>query len=82
MAFHVAVYEATSEEDFAAFGSLVRQYTQWCAHRYIDYPGIVDMAFNHQSLDAELNDLTRPSKARRKPSVISGERVRKPTIPV
>jgi GNAT superfamily N-acetyltransferase len=55
----VAVHEAASKEDFTEFGLLVRQYTQWCADRYKDYPGFVDAAFNYQSLDTELSDLSR-----------------------
>ncbi|MEP7209478.1 MAG: GNAT family N-acetyltransferase [Alphaproteobacteria bacterium] len=53
----VAIREACSADDYAAFGRLVRQYVEWCRERYADKPRLVEMAFGYQDLDRELERL-------------------------
>ncbi len=56
MAEEIAV--ATTNEDYAAFGELVREYWDWLQTRYADLPGFVDAMGGHQALDAELRSLS------------------------
>ena len=51
------IREASSEEDSAAFGELIREYVGWCRERYCDMPWLIEMAFSYQSLDSELGTL-------------------------
>ena len=51
------IREASSEADYAAFGTLVRQYVDWCRMRYRDDPGLIEAAFGYQDLDRELGRL-------------------------
>lgn len=51
------IREAQSAEDFDAFARLITLYVEWCRERYKDMPWLVDMAFGHQALDNELEDL-------------------------
>jgi ribosomal protein S18 acetylase RimI-like enzyme len=63
----VTIHEATSLLDVAAFGGLISEYVAWCRERYKNDPWLVDMAFSHQGLDAELlklNDLYGPPNGR------------------
>jgi hypothetical protein len=54
----VTISEALSTDDYDAFGQLLREYVKWCRERHrADYPWLMDLAFGHQSLDSELNDL-------------------------
>ena len=52
-----SVYHAASEADYAAFGALVREYTEWCRARFAHDSWMVDLAFSHQALDRELETL-------------------------
>jgi ribosomal protein S18 acetylase RimI-like enzyme len=49
---------ATTDDDYAAFGVLIREYWQWLQARYGDLPGFVDAVGGHQALDEELNSLS------------------------
>jgi GNAT superfamily N-acetyltransferase len=51
------IREASGEEDYAAFGELIREYVGWCRERYRDMPWLIEMAFSYQSLDQELAKL-------------------------
>ena len=48
---------ASSPADYDAFGTLIREYVEWCRVRYADNRWIVDMAFGQQALDKELAEL-------------------------
>lgn len=48
------IHEATSPLEVAAFGGLISEYVAWCRERYRNDPWLVEMAFSHQGLDAEL----------------------------
>ena len=48
---------ATTEDDYAAFGDLIREYWGWLQARYSDLPGFIDAVGGHQALDAELSSL-------------------------
>jgi GNAT superfamily N-acetyltransferase len=49
--------EASTEGDYDAFGTLIREYEVWLHQRYAKVPGLIDGVRNHQALDAELADL-------------------------
>jgi GNAT superfamily N-acetyltransferase len=49
---------ATTDDDYAAFGALIREYWQWLQDRYADLPGFVDAVGGHQALEAELGSLS------------------------
>ena len=52
------ISEALSADDYDTFGELLREYVEWCRERHrADYPWLMDLAFGHQSLDWELDDL-------------------------
>ena len=51
------IQEATSPLEIAAFGGLISEYVAWCRERYKHEPWLVEMAFSHQGLDAELQKL-------------------------
>jgi ribosomal protein S18 acetylase RimI-like enzyme len=51
------IYRASSDADYAAFGALVREYADWCRARFAHEAWMIELAFNHQSLDSELNSL-------------------------
>lgn len=53
----LTIHEATTTLDIAAFGGLISEYVAWCRERYKNEPWLVDMAFSHQGLDAELLNL-------------------------
>ncbi|WP_291208573.1 GNAT family N-acetyltransferase [Hyphomonas sp.] len=53
-----AIHEATSPLEIAAFGGLISEYVAWCRERYRNDSWLVEMAFSHQGLDAELMALT------------------------
>ena len=53
----MSIVRATSAEDYAAFGVLVREYVDWCRARYRHDAWFVDQALSHQSLDRELDQL-------------------------
>jgi GNAT superfamily N-acetyltransferase len=48
---------ASTPVAYEAFGTLIREYVEWCRARYVDKPWIVDMAFGQQALEKELADL-------------------------
>jgi ribosomal protein S18 acetylase RimI-like enzyme len=50
----LTIHEAASPLEIAAFGGLISEYVAWCRERYRDEPWLVDLAFSHQGLDAEL----------------------------
>lgn len=50
---------ATTDDDYAAFGDLIREYWEWLHSRYSDLPGFIDAVAGHQALDAELSSLRR-----------------------
>ncbi|MEX1252493.1 MAG: GNAT family N-acetyltransferase [Hyphomonas sp.] len=54
----ITIHEAASPLEVAAFGGLISEYVAWCRERYRDDPWLVEMAFSHQGLDAELAALT------------------------
>jgi len=49
---------ASTDEDYATFGDLVREYWIWLKDRYSDLPGFIDSVGGHQALDAELSSLS------------------------
>lgn len=49
--------EAVSDADYVGFGELIAEYVAWCRERYASDQWLVDMAFSHQSLDRELEQL-------------------------
>jgi GNAT superfamily N-acetyltransferase len=53
----VDIHLASSETDYAAFGALVREYADWCRARFAHEAWMIELAFSHQSLDRELEDL-------------------------
>jgi len=57
MAETITIHEAKGPLEVAAFGGLISEYTAWCRERYKDDPWLVEMAFSHQGLDAELLNL-------------------------
>ncbi len=63
----VTIREASSPLEVAAFGGLISEYVAWCRERYKNEPWLVEMAFSHQGLDAELlklSDLYGPPNGR------------------
>ena len=48
---------ATTDDDYASFGDLIREYWEWLQFRYADLPGFIDAVGGHQALDAELSSL-------------------------
>lgn len=61
------IHEAASPLEVAAFGGLISEYVAWCRERYRNDPWLVEMAFSHQGLDAELLALPKlygPPKGR------------------
>ncbi len=54
----ITIREAAAPLEVAAFGGLISEYVAWCRERYRDDPWLVEMAFSHQGLDAELLSLT------------------------
>lgn len=52
------IHQAASPLEIAAFGGLISEYVAWCRERYKNDPWLVEMAFSHQGLDAELLKLT------------------------
>jgi ribosomal protein S18 acetylase RimI-like enzyme len=55
MSAHIAAAE--SDDDYAAFGELVREYWGWLHDRYENVPGLIDGVGGHQALDDELGSL-------------------------
>ena len=51
------IRQAANREDFDAFAGLIRAYVDWCRARYADDPTLIQLAFDHQSLDRELETL-------------------------
>lgn len=51
------IREASSPHDFAAFAKLITEYLDWCIARYAALPGVVEQAFAHQSMAAEIDIL-------------------------
>jgi ribosomal protein S18 acetylase RimI-like enzyme len=54
----ITIREAAAPLEIAAFGGLISEYVAWCRERYRNDPWLVEMAFSHQGLDAELLNLT------------------------
>ena len=54
----VIVTKVSGPENFEAFGTLIRQYVEWCRARYQEDAWFVDQALGHQALDAELAQLS------------------------
>jgi GNAT superfamily N-acetyltransferase len=50
------VVVATTDEHYAAFGALIREYQAWLLARYADIP-FMEEVLRHQALDRELNEL-------------------------
>lgn len=48
---------AETQDDFRAFGTLCREYVDWCRARYSDIPWFVEEVFGYQSLADELESL-------------------------
>ena len=53
----IDIHLANSDADYAAFGALVREYTDWCRARFAHEAWMIELAFSHQSLDSELESL-------------------------
>jgi ribosomal protein S18 acetylase RimI-like enzyme len=53
----ITIHEAAAPLEVAAFGGLISEYVAWCRERYRNDPWLVEMAFSHQGLDAELLSL-------------------------
>jgi ribosomal protein S18 acetylase RimI-like enzyme len=53
----ITIQEAAAPLEIAAFGGLISEYVAWCRERYRNDPWLVEMAFSHQGLDAELLSL-------------------------
>ena len=53
----ITILEAAAPLEVAAFGGLISEYVAWCRERYRNDPWLVEMAFSHQGLDAELLSL-------------------------
>jgi putative acetyltransferase len=53
----VGIHLASSDADYAAFGVLVREYADWCRTRFAHEAWMIELAFSHQSLDRELENL-------------------------
>ncbi len=53
----ITIHEADSPLDVAAFGGLISEYVAWCRERCRNDPWLVELAFNHPGLDAELLSL-------------------------
>ena len=53
----VDISPAASEADYAAFGALVREYADWCVARFAEEAWMIELAFSHQALDRELENL-------------------------
>lgn len=51
------IREAVSRRDYDTFGALIAEYLDWCIARYKSLPGMVEQAFAHQSMAAELDIL-------------------------
>ena len=54
----ITIREAAAPLEVAAFGGLISEYVAWCRERYRNDPWLVEMAFSHKGLDAELLNLT------------------------
>jgi GNAT superfamily N-acetyltransferase len=52
-----SIATASSAQDYAAFGELIREYWGWLQARYADDAGLVDSIGSHQALDVELAEL-------------------------
>lgn len=48
---------AETDDDYAAFGDLVREYWGWLQARYRHLPGFIDAVGGHQALEEELDSL-------------------------
>ncbi len=48
---------ASTDEQYAVFGGLIREYWDWLRERYADLPGFIDAVGGHQAIDAELASL-------------------------
>lgn len=67
---------AADEDDYRAFGMLIREYVAWCRTRYAHDPWFVDAAFGHQGLEAELEGLSKaygPPKGKTLLALAGGE---------
>ncbi len=51
------IHQAASPQDFAVFANLIKEYVNWCRHRFADRPGFVEDIFDVQSLEVELQNL-------------------------
>ena len=48
---------ASTDDDYAAFGALVREYWEWLRECYVNLPGWIETVGGHQAIDAELASL-------------------------
>jgi len=53
------IVTAETADHYNAFAELVREYVDWCRARYSHEKWFVDAAFSHQSLNTELERLSR-----------------------
>jgi len=53
----ISIDPATTAEDYAAFGALIRDYVAWLRVRCRDPPWFIDEVLGHQGLDRELDQL-------------------------
>lgn len=51
------IREVSSPEDFATFGSLIREYFEWMFDRYGELRGFIEAVGGHQGIEDELRDL-------------------------
>lgn len=49
----VTIEPAQTAADYAAFGDLIEEYEAWLHERYASIPGFIDIAHQHQNMDAE-----------------------------
>lgn len=72
----LTIRTATTAADYRAFASLIGEYVDWCRARYAHDAWFVNAAFGHQSLDAELKQLSTsygPPKGATLLAIIDGE---------
>ena len=55
----IQIRVASSDADYAAFGSLITQYLEWTRGRYHDDLWFINEVFGYQSLDSEIQNLRR-----------------------
>jgi GNAT superfamily N-acetyltransferase len=52
------IIPATTSEHYREFGTMIREYVDWCRASYAGDDWLIDAVFGHQSLEAELQKLS------------------------